>query len=1133
MRRLLTIVTCLLITGLAFADKVSEMEALKKAQAFMPGERFEVQKYSTSVGGKTVEEPFYIFNATNNRGFVLVSAEDRTTPILGYSTNGNIDLDNIPDNLRYWLESYAAQLKAIEEGTPAATPRAKTRSVRENIEPLLSTTWNQSEPYNLMCPDGSYVDYDEEGYNANNRCVTGCVATAVAQVMYFHKWPQQQVPAIPSYSLNRTINIHELPATTFEWNKMKTTYKANETDESAYAVAKLMRYVGQACMMGYTPGSSSAHIHTDMMVSTFGYSKKIHKLDRDGYTTTQWEDMVYNELANNRPVLYSGDNNNGGGHQFVCDGYKDGLFRLNWGWGSWLDGYFVLSIADPHGEQGIGGSTGAYSYGQDAVFNFMPAEENEEDTPPILKSVVNTNISTTNYTRTSANENFTGVSLSGSFRVSNRYIPTTTFSAEVGWGLYQNEQLKQYISNWNDVFDTRNLPESSYYTYSNRTTAAEFGANLPDGKYQLRQIFRKADTNDDWTLMDSYGSNYLVAEINGNTLTVRAWDSSNSVFSVNSISVPDMIMAGESLLVTVNLTNESEAHQQQVSLWAQKDGTTTWTKVSTMTGYVDPDLSGDVVLTYTPETAGTFHLKVTNGSSEESLGETTITIKEVLEWTDESGLKYSYVEGTGKATLIRGDYQEMTSVTIPATITVDNEQYAVKAIGDKAFISCNSLITISMPDGLESIGESAFQGDSHLNEFTIPSKLKSIGSLAFYNCNGLKNVSLPEGLEVLGDYAFAYCFGLQKLELPSTLSSIDQFVIKGCDVLTTVVSHIQEPFQIDDLTFVYNANWNNANQQYEGITPSPATLFVPVGTKSKYQAFTGWKQFKDIEEGEIKEGTFNGLKYSYSTGSKKATLIAGDYESMTTVEIPATVTFDDGITCSVTAIGNQAFYYCRSLNTISLPDGIESIGDRAFQGDYYMNEFAIPSTLKNIGKYAFYNCNRLKNVILPEGLETLGESAFEACFGLNKLILPSTLSSIGEFVIKRCNVLTTVESHIQNPLQVDDLTFVLSATWSNANQQYEDLTPSPATLYVPKGKKNAYQAITGWTMFQSIEEMAAGNGDTNSDGDTDTADAVNTLSYILGDNPTNFNAAAADINGDGIVTVTDIILMFITYILIP
>ena len=1094
MRRLLTIVTCLLITGLAFADKVSETDALKTAQAFMPGERFEVQKYSTSVGGKTVEEPFYIFNATNGRGFVLVSAEDRTTPILGYSTNGNIDLDNIPDNLRYWLESYAAQLKAIEEGTPAATPRAKTRSVRENIEPLLSTTWNQSGPYNLMCPDGSYVDYDEEGYNANNRCVTGCVATAVAQVMNFHKWPQQ-VPAIPSYGFKLRkqdntiidVNFKELPATTFEWNKMKTTYKTNETDESAYAVAKLMRYVGQACTMIYRTGSSSAHIHTDMMVSTFGYSKKIHKLNRDGYTTTQWEDMVYNELANNRPILYSGNNNNGGGHQFVCDGYKDGMFSLNWGWGSHLDGYFVLSIADPHGEQGIGGSTGAYSYDQDAVFNFMPAEENEEDTPPILISVVNTNTSTTNYTRTSANENFTGVSISGSFQVFNRYIPTTTFSAEVGWGLYQNEQLIQYISYKGTTFDTRNLPESYYYTSSNNITAAEFGANLRDGKYQLRQIFRKADTNDDWTLMDSYGSNYLVAEINGNTLTVRAWDSSNSMFTVNSISVPDMIMAGEPLLVTVNLTNESEAHQQQVSLWAQKDGTTTWTKVTTMTGYVDPDLSGDVILTYTPETAGTYHLKVTNGSSEESLGETTITIKEVLEWTDENGLKYSYIEGTGKATLIKGDYQNMTIETIPANITIDGENYAVTAIGDRAF----------------------------------------------YNCYNLTNFIVPEGVRTLGSNVFAYCFYIEKLELPSTLSSIGQFIIKGCDALTTVVSHIQEPFQIDDLSFVYDANWSNANQQYEGITPSPATLFVPIGTKSKYQAFTGWKQFKDIEEGEIKEGTVSGLKYSYSTGSKKATLIAGDYESMTTVEIPATVTFDDGITCSVTAIGKEAFYSCSSLNTISLPDGIESIGDRAFLGDYSMNEFAIPSKLKNIGKYAFHNCNRLKNVILPEGLETIGDYAFNYCRGLNKLILPSTLSSIGQFVIKDCNALTTVESHIQNPIQIEDQTFVYTAIWSNANQQYENLTPSSATLYVPKGKKNAYQAITGWTMFQSIEEMAAGNGDTNSDGDTDTADAVNTLSYILGDNPTNFNAAAADINGDGIVTVTDIILMFITYILIP
>ena len=153
MRRLLTLLACLLVTSLAMADKVSEMEALKKAKAFMPGKRCELQKYasSSSEGGMAAEEPFYIFNVENGGGYVLVSANDQTTAILGYSTNGNIDLDNMPDNLRYWLDSYAAQLKAIDEGAPVAAravadSKARTRSTHANIAPLITTTWNQDEP---------------------------------------------------------------------------------------------------------------------------------------------------------------------------------------------------------------------------------------------------------------------------------------------------------------------------------------------------------------------------------------------------------------------------------------------------------------------------------------------------------------------------------------------------------------------------------------------------------------------------------------------------------------------------------------------------------------------------------------------------------------------------------------------------------------------------------------------------------------------------------------------------------------------------------------------------------------------------------------------------------------------------
>lgn len=1041
MRRLLTLLACFLVTSLAMADKVSEMEALKKAKAFMPGKRFELHKYasSSSEGGMAAEEPFYIFNVENGGGYVLVSANDQTTAILGYSTNGNIDLDNMPDNLRYWLDSYAAQLKAIDEGAPVAAravadSKARTRSAHANIAPLITTTWNQDEPYNLMCPDGNFKDYNANGYDSSNRCVTGCVATALAQVMYYHKWPQEQTTAIPQYTINYsnapTLSLSELPATTFEWNKMKSSYSKTETDDAAYAVAKLLRYVGQACQMAYGTGASSAHIHTDMMISAFGYSKSIHTKDRDGYTTTQWENMVYDELTSGRPVLYSGNTDQGSGHQFVCDGYKDGLFSLNWGWGGDLNGYFVLSIAEPDGVQGIGGSIGAFRLGQDAVFNFMPALANEEEIP-MLASIISTNTASANYTRASASDVFTGISLSCNYRAKYSYQPTTIYSAEIGWGLYQGEQLIECIGWSNHNIDYLNVPAGRYYTgWMNSLSDVSFGAGLSDGTYQLRQIFRKADSNDAWTLMDNYGSDFLVAEISGNTLTVRARNTSTEVFSVNSISVPDGIMKGESASVTVNITNKGETNQQTVRLWLQQEGSSSWTLVASETGYVGPDAPGDVVLSFTPTAAGSYTLKVTNNSSDESLGTTTLTVHDLIQITIDD-IVYSCAPALGTATITSGgEDTSKSTLNIPATITAEGKECIVKTIADGAF----------------------------------------------RNWYKISSLDIPEGVEHIGEGAFSYCFNLKKLVLPSTLKSIGDGAFYGERALSEVISHIQVPFAISENTFTgYDSNTGN------GI-PSGATLFVPIGTKDAYLA-NGWTDFKAIEEGEILEATVDGLKYSYSTGSKKATVIAGDnYKSITNLNIPEKVTIDNV-------------------------------------------EYAV----KAIGADVFWNCNGFSTLILPRGLESIGNDAFGCCFGLTKIELPSSLKNIGSGAFSGEKKLTEVISHILEPFDISDDTFsgYDVSTWTPI--------PSTAKLYVPKGTKSKYENCAGWkTIFQgNIVETDFADGDANGDDQMTKTDAVDAISYLLGQTPNNFDAAAVDMNGDGLVTVTDIILLLIAYSLIP
>ena len=629
MRQLCFLLVSLLFSASVFAERVSMAEALKTARAFMPGEKFEILKYSSSsTDSKAGQEPFYIFNQVDGNGFVLVSADDRTTAILGYSTEGSIDLNDLPDNVSYWLESYAQQIKALDEGVPAVK-QTKTRATMPEIEPLIETLWNQGTPYNLMCPDGNGNEYNSDAYDKNNRSVSGCVATAVAQIMYYYKQPATTT-AIPSYTYTQyktknKVTLNELKPTTFKWNLMQKTRKEYTQSDQAYAVAELMRYVGQANRMNYnnaSDGGSGALIRNNMMQQCFGYSKYMRTQERDYYSTSQWEAMVYDELANGRPLPYGGYVNEQlrGGHQFIVDGYRDGLFHFNWGWGGMCDGYFVLSIADSDATDGIGGyGDYCFKYVQDAVFCFMPAGDNEADIPQLM-SIVNANYQAQDYSRDVETAPFTDITLSSTYAVNYDYEATESYEAEVGWALYRGDQFVETLGSATLAIS---YAEHNSEKLTNELTDVTFGSGLPDGKYQLRQVFRQAGTDDSWTLMDNYGTQHLVAEISNNTLTVRATNK-NPEWQVNSIGISDHPVTGRMSAVTVNITNDGEIHDQSVSLWIEIEDV--WTKVAKMVGFVDAGETGDVVLYFAPTVAGTFNLKVTKDSSETALRTASITV---------------------------------------------------------------------------------------------------------------------------------------------------------------------------------------------------------------------------------------------------------------------------------------------------------------------------------------------------------------------------------------------------------------------------------------------------------------------------------------------------------------------------
>ncbi|MBE6260551.1 MAG: hypothetical protein E7107_06955 [Prevotella sp.] len=369
MKKTILLVLCLMLTEVINAGDVTPEQALQQAQSFLQqrvtsGKNRSQAAAELKMAGRV--SGLYVFNADDDNGYVIVSNDDRTVSVLGYSDSGRLDLDNMPENMRAWLQGYADEIAWLDAHNYQPSPTVARRAlsaVKQPIAPLISTRWNQGTPYNDLCPE----------YTSGVKSVTGCVATAMAQVMKFHEYAEM-TGGLPAYDTDygggSCVAVAALPQTTFDWDNMLDEYPSGSyTAEQGAAVAKLMQYCGSSVKMNYGSSSSS---NTNMVATAlkdyFGYNSTTQLAVRSLYTYNEWLEIIYHELSENRPVVYGGQSS-GGGHEFVCDGYQgEDYFHINWGWGGLSDNYFKLSVLNSD-EQGIGGSSSkdGYHYGQDAV----------------------------------------------------------------------------------------------------------------------------------------------------------------------------------------------------------------------------------------------------------------------------------------------------------------------------------------------------------------------------------------------------------------------------------------------------------------------------------------------------------------------------------------------------------------------------------------------------------------------------------------------------------------------------------------------------------------------------------------------------------------------------------------------
>ena len=307
----------------------------------------------------------YVFNYKSGRGYVVLAADDAAYPVLGYSDQGSVNVSDMSPELKWWLDRVSAQIEYYASRGISVSAAVPHYAGMERIDALVESKWNQDEPYNNDAPQVN-----------NRRTYTGCVATSMAQVMNYHKYPEVGEGSI-RYSWNSTTLSMNFSDQKFDWANMLDVYAYNRYNtEQAAAVAYLMKACGYSVQMNYGLSASGTQgsIICDALKTYFKYDQNTNVQYRAPYSATEWANMVYDNLKNVGPVILNGHEYQGGGHSFICDGYDgSGYFHFNWGWGGMSDGWFLLEAMNPDA-QGIGGAdaAGGFNYGLNGIFGIQP-----------------------------------------------------------------------------------------------------------------------------------------------------------------------------------------------------------------------------------------------------------------------------------------------------------------------------------------------------------------------------------------------------------------------------------------------------------------------------------------------------------------------------------------------------------------------------------------------------------------------------------------------------------------------------------------------------------------------------------------------------------------------------------------
>lgn len=771
----------------------------------------------THVEQSTVEPSaadYYVFNTSNGSAFVVVAGDDRAEGILAYG-DGTLDVENLPCNLQWMLDYYREQLEYL-----LARPEAHVRRVPPyndvTIAPMLTCNWSQSEPYNLQCPT-----YDGE------LCVTGCIATAMAQVMYYWRYPDN-APALQGFRTQTLgIWVPSLPAAQLDWDNMQDSYSIPYTQAQGDAVARLMRYCGQSSDMDYSPSGSGTYVHNQLHgMRSFGYSYDGMMLEKSDYDIEVWDALMQQDLLGGRPILYSGSNGLFSGHAFVLDGYCDGKYHINWGWGGTGNGYFALEAFSVMG-------TG-YNSRQQMLHNIHPGNGYAVE------------------------QGYDFVSDGFYYRLNEQGKGVLVTYKDTKFNNYSGNVVIPSTANYNGM----SLPVVGIAPSAFRNCKGLTGVTIPAtvktvGQYAFRNCFELEQVNipdEVFSIgIQAFANCMKLASVslpaNLKYVGSRAFEECNSLTTVNIGSLESWL--------GITFTDE---YSNPLSI------------VHHLT--VNGHEIADVVIPGHVSTVGPYAFYGCTGLSSLTLenGVTAIgasalegctSLTDVsLPGTLTSLGKYAFSGCTGLTSVDlpssltkvgTGTFESCTSlssVNIPSTVT---------AIGDDAFYSCTSLTSVTLPAELESIGAGAFARCKSLKTLIIPNSVTSMGEEAFLGCSKLASVQISRMLSVIPSQAFSACQALKTVTIPDAVQTIGRGAFDQCPYLTdvTIGSGVQV---IESMAFYNNPRiktvtcqattppqMDDTNTFMRSIYKS-ATLRVPADKVADYKNTGLWSWFVNIKD---------------------------------------------------------------------------------------------------------------------------------------------------------------------------------------------------------------------------------------------------------------------------------------------